>query len=72
MKQNRSLVLSFLDEGGKSKSITIREPIESVSPDDIKNVANIITQNKLVLGKIGFLKTLQGAYFVTRTIRTVE
>lgn len=72
MKTNRSLVMSFLDEGGKTKSITIRNPIENVTIDDIKNFANIITSNKLVLGKIGFLKTLQGAYFVTRTVRALD
>ena len=72
MKTNRSLVMSFLDEGGKTKSITIRNPIENVTIDDIKHFANIITSNKLVLGKIGFLKTLQGAYFVTRTVRALD
>lgn len=72
MKTNRSLVMSFLDEGGKTKSITIRNPLENVTIDDIKAFANIITSNKLVLGKIGFLKTLQGAYFVTRTIRALD
>lgn len=72
MKTNRSLVMSFLDEGGKTKSITIRNPLENVTIDDIKYFANIITSNKLVLGKIGFLKTLQGAYFVTRTVRALD
>lgn len=72
MKTNRSLVMVFLDEGGKQKSITIREPIESVTLDDIKVVANNIINNKLVFGKVGHLKTLQGAFFVTRQVRTVE
>lgn len=72
MKENRSLVMVFLDEGGKQKSITIRNPIENVGLDDIKVVANNIITNKLVFGKIGHLKTLQGAFFVTRRIRTVE
>lgn len=72
MKTNRSLVMAFLDEGGKTKSITIRNPIENVGLEDIKNVANIIINNKLVKGKIGFLKTLQGAYFVTRTVRALD
>ena len=72
MKTNKSLVMAFLDEGGKTKSITIRNPIENVTIDDIKYVANIIINNKLVMGKIGFLKTLQGAYFVTRTVRAVN
>lgn len=72
MKENRSLVMVFLDEGGKQKSITIRNPIENVGLDDIKVVANNIINNKLVFGKIGHLKSLQGAFFVTRRIRTVE
>lgn len=72
MKENKSLVMVFLDEGGKQKSITIRETIESVTIDDIRAFANNITQNKLVFGKVGHLKTLQGAFFVTRRIRTVE
>lgn len=72
MKENKSLVMVFLDEGGKQKSITIRNPIENVGLVDIRAVANNIINNKLVFGKIGHLKTLQGAFFVTRRIRTVE
>lgn len=72
MKENKSLVMVFLDEGGKQKSITIRNPIENVGLDDIRVVSNNIINNKLVFGKIGHLKTLQGAFFVTRRISTVE
>lgn len=72
MKTNKSLVMVFLDEGGKTKSITIREPIENVGIEDVKVVANNITQNKLIFGKVGHLKTLQGAYFVRREVRTLD
>lgn len=66
-KETRTLVMVFLDEGGKQKTITIRDPQEGIVSTDIKRVADNITQNKLVYGKLGFLKTLQGAFLVTRT-----
>lgn len=71
-KTNRSLVLVFLDEGGKTKNITIKEPKEHVNIEEIKNFANIITTKKLVEGKVGFLKTLQGAFMVRRETRAIE
>lgn len=71
-KVNKSLVLVFLDEGGKSKNITIKEPKDNVNINEIKNFAGIVTSKKLVEGKVGYLKTLQGAYMVTRETRAVE
>ncbi|WP_277221445.1 DUF2922 domain-containing protein [Peptoniphilus vaginalis] len=71
-KINKSLVLVFLDEGGKAKNITIKEPKDNVNINEIKNFADIITTKKLVEGKVGHLKTLQGAYMVTRETRAVE
>lgn len=71
-KVNKSLVLVFLDEGGKSKNITIKEPIEQVNINEIKNFADIVTNKKLVEGKVGYLKTLQGAYMVTRETRAID
>lgn len=71
-KTNKSLVLVFLDEGGKTKNITIKEPKENVNINEVKNFADIITNKKLVEGKVGHLKTLQGAFMVTRETRAVE
>lgn len=65
-KETKSLVMVFMDEGGKQKSITIREPQDGVVEAEVKRVADNITQNKLVYGKLGLLKTFQGAFLVTR------
>lgn len=65
-KESRSLVMVFMDEGGKQKSITIRDPQDGVVEAEVKRVADNITQNKLVYGKLGLLKTFQGAFIVTR------
>lgn len=66
MKENKSLVMIFLDEGAKQYTITIREPQDGVVGTDIKRVADNIINNKLIIGKLGHLKTLQGAFLVTR------
>ena len=47
-KVNKSLVLVFLDEGGKTKNITIKEPKDQVNINEIKNFAKIVTDKKLV------------------------
>lgn len=71
-KETRSLVMVFMDEGGKQKSITIREPQDGIVESDVKRVADNITQNKLVYGKLGLLKTYQGAFLVTRRQETLQ
>ena len=67
MKQQRNLVLSFSDEGGNKKNITIQSPKESIRRDAAQAVADTITSKDLVLGKVGHLKTYNGAFIVTRT-----
>lgn len=71
-KETKSLVMVFMDEGGKQKSITIREPQDGIVETDVKRVADNITQNKLVYGKLGLLKTYQGAFLVTRKQETLQ
>lgn len=71
-KENKSLVIVFLDEGGKQKSITIRDPQDGITTTDIKRVADNIINNKLIIGKLGFLKTLQGAFLVTRKQEAIQ
>lgn len=65
-KENQSLVMVFLDEGGKQYTITIRDPQDGVVLTDVQRIADNIINNKLIIGKLGFLKSLQGAFLVTR------
>ena len=66
MKETRNLRMSFVDEGGKPWTLTISNPNENVGIEDVKAVSNNITSNKLVQGKVGFVKTFNGAAIVTR------
>ena len=66
MKTTRTLRMSFVDEGGKPWTLTISNPNENVGIDDVKAVSNNITSNRLVKGKVGFVKTFNGAAIVTR------
>ena len=72
VKDMKSLRMSFVDEGGKPWTLTISNPMENLSPDDIKLVSDNIINNKLVEGKVGFVKTFNGAVLVTRTERPIE
>lgn len=72
VKDMKSLRMSFVDEGGKPWTLTISNPMENISPDDIKLVSDNIINNKLVEGKVGFVKTFNGAVLVTRTERPIE
>lgn len=67
MKETKNLVLSFSDEGGNKRNITFTNPRDGLNRDIAQSVANTITTNNLVLGKVGHLKTYNGAYLVTRT-----
>lgn len=66
MKETRTLRMSFVDEGGKPWTLTISNPNENVGIEDVKAVSNNITSNKLVKGKVGFVKTFNGAAIVIR------
>ncbi|MDU5807523.1 MAG: DUF2922 domain-containing protein [Peptoniphilus harei] len=72
VKDMKSLRMSFVDEGGKPWTLTISNPMENISPDDIKLVSDNIINNKLVEGKVGFVKNFNGAVLVTRTERPIE
>lgn len=67
MKVLKNLVLSFSDEGGNKKNITITSPSVTVRREKAQAVADAITSKNLVLGKVGHLKTFNGAFIVTRT-----
>lgn len=67
MKEYKNLVLSFADEGGNKKNITFTNPKDNVSREAAQTVADTITSKNLVLGKVGHLKTYNGAFLVTRT-----
>lgn len=71
MKELRNLVLSFTDEGGNKKNITIPSPKDSVNRSDAQGVADIITTKGLINGKEGVLKTFNGAFMVIRTERVL-
>lgn len=71
-KQTNTLRMSFVDEGGKPWTLSISNPMANVTATDIKAVADGITNNQLVEGKSGFVKTFNGAVLVTRTEKVVE
>lgn len=71
MKQTKNLCMSFSDEGGNNKTLTIMAPRNGITIEEVKSVANLITNNNIILGKVGHLKTFNGAYLVTRTTEEI-
>lgn len=71
-KETRTLYLSFNDNAGNKKNIAIRNPLQNISIAKVKEVADTIINNELVLGELGFLKVFNGAYIVTRQTQAVE
>ena len=67
MKQSKTLRMSFVDEGGNPWSLNIVNPRENVERADAEAVAGTITNNNLVNGKMGHIKTFNGASIITRT-----
>ena len=72
MKTTRTLRMSFVDEGGKPWTLTISNPMENVNITDVKTVSSNITSNQLVKGKVGFVKTFNGAAIVTRSEAPIQ
>lgn len=71
MNYKKTLYLSFTDEGGNKKNITIPEPSENVSSVQCKQVGDLITQKKMMYGKVGKLAQYNGAFLVTRTQKEI-
>ncbi|WP_156700300.1 DUF2922 family protein [Peptoniphilus gorbachii] len=67
MKQTKTLKMSFADEGGNPWNLTILNPKEGITSVEAKAVGDIITNNNLVNGKVGHVKSFNGALLVTRT-----
>lgn len=67
MKSTKTLRIDFVDEGGNPYNLAILNPKEEVTKEDAKNVGDIITNNNLINGKQGFVKTFNGASIITRT-----
>ena len=67
MKQTKTLKMSFADEGGNPWNLTILNPKEGITSVEAKAVGDIITNNNLVNGKVGHVKSFNGAVLVTRT-----
>ena len=67
MKESKTLRMSFVDEGGNPWSLNIVNPRENVERADAEAVAGTITNNNLVNGKMGHIKTFNGASIITRT-----
>ncbi|MGF0095227.1 DUF2922 domain-containing protein [Peptoniphilus sp. SGI.035] len=67
MKSTMTLRIAFADEGGNPYNISVLNPRERVTKEDVKNVGDIITNNNLINGKQGFVKTFNGASIITRT-----
>ena len=67
MKVSKTLRMSFVDEGGNPWSLNILNPKNGLKRETAQTVANIITTNSLVNGKIGQVKTYNGATMITRS-----
>ena len=71
MKQTKNLCMSFSDEGGNNKTITIMAPKNGITIAEVEPVANLIKNSNIILGKVGHLKTFNGAYIVTRVTEEI-
>ena len=72
MKETKSLRISFTDEGGKPWTLTISNPQDGIVETDVKRVTDNIINNKLVSGKLGFVKSYNGAVLVTRSEEAIQ
>lgn len=70
-KETRTLYLSFNDNAGNKKNIAIRNPMINISAATVKEVADTIIENNLMLGEVGFLTVYNGAYIVVRKTQAV-
>lgn len=70
-KTTTTLYISFNDESGKKKNISVRNPADGISGTQVKAVADTIIDNNLILGDVGHLKTYNGAYIVQRTTNAI-
>ena len=67
MKESKTLRMSFVDEGGNPWSLNILNPKAGINRGMAQSVADTITTNNLVNGKVGQVKTYNGATMITRT-----
>lgn len=66
-KESRTLKVNFTDEAGKAWCLSISNPVDGVSKDQVKAVSDQIINNNLVKGEVGFIKAFTNAVVVTRT-----
>lgn len=71
MKESKTLRMSFVDEGGNPWSLNILNPKAGINRGMAQSVADTITNNHLVNGKMGQVKTYNGATIITRTEGTL-
>jgi hypothetical protein len=67
MEIKKSVRIRFLDEEGNANALTISEPKEDISAVDTSGFGQVITENKVLNGKAGFLKEYKGATLIKRT-----
>lgn len=66
-KETKTLRISFTDEGGKPWTFSISNPQEGVVESDVLRVSDNIIKNQLVSGKLGYVKTYNGAVLITKS-----
>ena len=66
MKESKTLRMNFVDEGGNPWSLNILNPKDNLKRETAQSVADTITNNNLVNGKVGQVKTYNGATMITR------
>ena len=67
MAKYKTLRMSFVDEGGNPWSLNILNPKDNLKRETAQSVADTITNNNLVNGKVGQVKTYNGATMITRS-----
>lgn len=71
-KETKSLRISFTDEGGKPWTLSISNPQEGIVGTDVKRVSDNIIDNQLVSGKLGYVKSYNGAVIVTKSEEAIK
>ena len=71
MKDSKTLRMSFIEFVGNPLSLNILNPKDGLKREAAQSVADTITNNNLVNGKVGQVKTYNGATIITRTEGTL-
>ncbi|NLY77184.1 MAG: DUF2922 domain-containing protein [Tissierellia bacterium] len=70
---NRSVLeMEFLDSAGKKFKITIDEPRNDLTEQEVRDAMNEIVQKDVFYSSTGDLVALSGARYITTTVEELE